>query len=354
MNVIVDLLAVRLEVRATRTIVYACMLLAGLVAAANLRAQALITQHLELKTGWNAVYLEVDPTASEPDVLFAGLPVDVVATLGTAPAAQFVLNAGVDLFKAVGWAVWYAPGRPDAFLSNLYAVQGNRPYLLHAATNFTLSVSGAAPPLLTVWTPDAFNFVGFRVQNPEAPTFGQFFAGSPAHGHNRIYRLADGLWRQVLDPGAETMRAGEAFWIYCQGASDYTGPLDVQAPSPFGLILSSQGGADLVVRNRTGHPVAFAVEHVCDPGAPVPLSVAVEALDAADGGLRPLSVNLPAGDWRQELPPLEAGRAIRLPFALRLQDIAPGTRHSLIRVVSDMGTLATIPVTATRDDLTTR
>jgi hypothetical protein len=86
----------------------------------------------------------------------------------------------------------------------------------------------------------------------------------------------------------------------------------------------------------------------------VPLSVSVEMLDEAAGGLRPLSIPLASGDWQQTFPPLEAGRALRLPFVLRLQDIEPGTRYSLIRVVSDMGTLTTIPITAARDDLPAR
>jgi hypothetical protein len=199
-----------------KSILCFALILASTGMVCSLRAQAIRTQTLALAAGWNAVFLEVDPTESEPAILFAAHPVDVVATLGTpTPAAQFVRNAGVDLFKAYGWAVWYAPARPDAFLSTLYAVQGGKAYLIHATTNAALTVSGTVPPLQMNWIPDAFNFAGFAVQNPGAPTFEQFFGGSTAHQHNRIYRLVNGTWRQVLDPGAQTMRAGEAFWIYC-------------------------------------------------------------------------------------------------------------------------------------------
>lgn len=317
-------------------------------------AQEVQTQTLNLVAGWNAVFLEVDPIDATPDTLFAEFPIDSVATLGTAPVAQFVRNTGVDIFKAYGWAVWYAPDRPDAFLSTLYAVQGGKPYLVHALTNVTFSLTGTVPPLQMSWTPDAYNFVGFSVQAPGAPTFEQFFSGSTAHQQNRLYRLVNGTWKKVLDPGAQTMRSGEAFWIYCQGASDYTGSLSVTVPSPFGLFLSSRGGGELVIRNRTSHPVSFTLEHVTQLNAPVPLSVSVEMLDEIDGGLRALSIPLASGDWQQDFPPLEAGCALRLPFVLRLQDIESGTRYSLIRVVSDMGTITTIPITATRDDFLTR
>ena len=39
------------------------------------------TQEIALHAGWNAVYLEVAPVAAAPAEVFAGLPVDRVATL---------------------------------------------------------------------------------------------------------------------------------------------------------------------------------------------------------------------------------------------------------------------------------
>ena len=91
------------------------------------------TQELALSAGWNAVFLEVEPLDDSPAKVFAGLPVDKVATLFGHPASnQFVTDPGVDLFKATGWGVWYAPGLPEAFLKSLGAINGNRAYLVHA------------------------------------------------------------------------------------------------------------------------------------------------------------------------------------------------------------------------------
>jgi hypothetical protein len=147
------------------------------------------------------------------------------------------------------------------------------------------------------------------------------------------------------------MRSGEAFWNYCKGRSDFTGPLQTGARSPLGMNLSSRAGDELVFRNRTDHPVSFTVEHLTDPAEPIPLSTPVLTTDAEARGMRTLSVHFDAAHFEQAFPPLETGQAIRLPLALRLQDAGPGVRHSLLKVSTDLGTIAYIPVTATRDDL---
>jgi len=154
----------------------------------------------------------------------------------------------------------------------------------------------------------------------------------------------------VLNPAAETMRAGEAFWIHCQGPSDYTGPVAVSTPSPFGIFLSPSGGGEIVFRNRAPHPVALRLAHTADSEAPVPISVEIEARDEASGDLRKAAIHLPAGNWEQALPTLEAGQSIRLPLALRVQDMPAGVRRSIITVFTDLGTKTVVPVTATRDE----
>lgn len=327
-----------------------CVFLGGL-AAMPARAQAVRTQTIALTPGWNAVYLEVDPSVSDPARLFAGTPVEVAASyVSPGSGAQFVRNPSADLLSAYGWSVWYAPERPDAFLTTLFGINGATPYLMYAATNATLQISGTDATESPNWVPNAYNFVGFPVAASGAPTFQQFFKGSPAHSHNKLYRLVEGTWRQVLNPGAATMRSGEAFWIYCDGRSDYTGPLEVSTQPTTGVYLSSRAGSEVVFRNRTDHPISFAVEHLVDPAQPIPLSTPVRALDEAAGGLRTVSVHFEAGYFKQDFPPLEAGAAIRLPLALRLQDAGPGERYSLLKITTDMGTVTYLPVTASRDD----
>jgi len=73
-------------------------------------------------------------------------------------------------------------------------------------------------------------------------------------------------------------------------------------------------------------------------------------MDEAAGGRRKLSLHLPAANWEQPLPTLEAGQAIRLPIQLRAQDVTPGERRSIISVFTDLGTKTIVPIIAMRDD----
>jgi hypothetical protein len=318
-----------------------------LAATGTADAQTARSQTFDLRAGWNAIYLEIDPQETDPTALFVDHPVDMVAT-HAAPrrGAQFARNPAADLRKAYGWAVWYSPVRPDAFLTTLYSIQGGRAYLVHAVTNATMTLSGTTAPESVTWTPDAYNLVGFAVQDPGGPTFAQFFQGSPAHRDSKIYRMTDGVWRLIVDPGATAMRRGEAFWIYCRGRSDYPGPLQVQAPTHDGLVLSPDRGGAIVFRNRTTHPVTFHVQCRVNAQQPIALSTPILAMNEEGGGLQTLHRHFEAENWRQDFPPLEAGRAFSFP--LRLREMEPGTRTALIEVVSDLGTIHYVPVIARR------
>ncbi len=324
-------------------------IVAGFFAALNLaRANNYVTQSVLLARGWNAVYLEVDPPQTAPAVVFAGLPVDVVADYAMpTKTAQFVRNPDAGLLAAYGWSVWYAPQRVDAFLSDLHAIQGGRGYLIHATTNATLLLTGTVPPLKTRWAADAFNFVGFSVEEPGAPTFAQFFASVAALQPLQIYRLVNGAWNQVVNPAATKMRSGEAFWIYSKGATDYQGPLAVATDAAGGIFLTDGALGDIVFRNCTTHPISFTVEHIVDTTEPVPLSVPLQGVSDAEG-IKTLYVHLEATGWTQSFPPIEAGQARRFPLMLRADQMALGTRTSLLKVTSDMGTVRLIPLTATR------
>lgn len=320
--------------------------------ATQTHAQSLRTQTLELVPGWNSVYLEVDPSDSSPEILFAGTPVDVVASHSEpGSTAQFATNPGVDMLQGYGWAVWYSPERGDHVLSSLYSVYGGQGYLIHSRTNASFEITGDVPVLPGKWIPNAYNFVGFTLQSPGEPTFAQFFSSSAAHNHNKIYRLKSGIWRQVLDPAAEVMRSGEAFWIYCDGHSSYTGPLAVSVPSVLGLVLERDSGSEIVFRNNTDHPVAFWVDHLPDQNTPLPMQSVIRAYDTDLKGLRDLTVSYDSGPWSQSFPALDAGAAIRFPLLLKTGEAPKGASYSLLRIQSDVGTEVYIPVTAYMEDL---
>jgi hypothetical protein len=308
-------------------------------------------QVITLQQGWNAVFLEVHPTESDPATLFAGTPIEIVASFYDRPSAtQFVTDPHADLFKREGWAVWYAESRPDAVLQSLFAVHGQRAYLVQSSADFTWRVKGRVTPPEVHWQPDAYNLVGFGVSSDAPPTFAQFFAGSPAHRHNRLYRMANGVWQRVSDPGGALMRSGEAFWIYCEGASTYQGPLSVETLTRNGVVLGD-GTGDVTLRNRTSHPVQPEVHHLPAVGDPVPLAIVVQVTRDPRQPIKHVPVAKPEGSWTQALPPLEAGHAVRIPLSARREAMRSFAQVSLLKIATDLGTETWVPVIAIREDL---
>ena len=327
------------------------VILSGIGGARPLRAQTCRTQTLDLASGWNAVWLEVAPEADSPAALFDGKPVDIVAAY-TLPVseAQFAKNTAVNMQALAGWNVWYAPHRADASLSRLGRLSANAGYLVHALEATTLSVRGEVLPEQVRWTPNRFSFVGFSVAAAGAPTFKQFFQGSPAHNHNKIYRLANGVWRQVLQPDAEMLRSGEAFWIYSEGASAYQGPLSVKGNSSLGLVLADSVKGNVVFRNATPHPLAFALEQVTADGqAGIPLAAVISVAVSNMIGRVDAPVDFPDGAWRQDFPAFAAGGGLTLPLVLRVSDLPPGEHSGLLKVTTDLGTETWLPVRASRE-----
>jgi len=337
--------------RLTRRLLASGCVLLFAAAVFQVCADTTRTQTIQLSRGWNAVFLEVYPLESDPTLLFKGTSVDIVASYyAHVSTAQFIGNPAGDLFKKQGWGVWYAPSRADAFLKSLHSIYGQQGYLIHAKSDYTLNITGGAVPTTVSWVANEYNFVGFSVRASGAPTFTQFFDGSSAHNHNKIYRLTDGAWRRVLDPTAESMKSGEAFWIYCDGASKYSGPLAVETLTRGGLFVGA-GGDDLTLRNQTGHPVTATVEHVPSGTNAVPLSLVIQLVGAADTPVQSVAVAKPDGPWTQSLPPMEAGTAMRMPFEVRGQDLRVGLQSSLLKISTDLGTETWIPVVTTRKDL---
>ena len=336
------------------------VLLGGLTPGSSVRAQEASgesrllerVQTISLQKGWNAVYLEVEPADSDPARIFGGHPIDIAATyFPTKGSTQFVTDPGVNLFKNLGWGVWYAGERPDAILTTLDAIHGRRAYLVHAKHDYQWSVRGAVGREEVLWQPDAFNFVGFPVASVGGPSFAEFFSGSDAQRHNRVYRLVNGAWRQVVNPAAEPMKSGEAFWSYCEGSSRYRGPLCVETQFRQGLVLVDGSADKLVLRNETGHPISASVTHVTPIEQSVPLSALVRVVGDPEDPVRYVSAKQPAGTWTHSLPTLEAGQAIALPFEARRKEMDHANHGSLLKITTDLGTECWVPVVAERSDL---
>jgi len=209
----------------------ACLLVLFLAGAA--RAEATATQTFTLQPGWNAIFLEVQPEPKEPVTVFRDLPVESVWTwFGRSSSVQFIQNPSEGLWGQPGWGTYFK-SVSESFLTNLYAIFANRPYLvkLGGSQPVTWTVTGLPVAETKTWAANSFNLVGFHV-NPQAqPTFAALLSPSPAHAGQPVFRLnQQGTWEQVTNPAATTVRSGEAYWVYCKGVSSYQGPLSVEIP----------------------------------------------------------------------------------------------------------------------------
>src|SRR6185295_3459798 len=93
------------------------------VLAGEARAQW-VQQQVVLKPGWNAVFLEVDPTPNDCDAIFAGLPIESVWDWSrTADTAQFVQDPSTLLPGTAGWLTWFPPGHSLAGQGSLFALR---------------------------------------------------------------------------------------------------------------------------------------------------------------------------------------------------------------------------------------
>jgi len=304
------------------------------------------TQTIQLHRGWNAVFLEVIPTNPAPASVFAGAPVSIVATfLGTETTVQFIRDPSAIGWKKEGWGVWYAPRRPDSFLSTLYAVGGNRAYLIQADQDFTWNVEGLVELSRVVWKADSYNFIGFQLEPESPPTFEKFFGGSKAHQNSRIFRLENDRWALVTNPSGTLMRAGEAFWVECKGGSDFQGPLRIKSPDGNRLSFIERSRSDLIVMNESRDPAAVQVETVAaDPG--VPLVYCISAI--TDTGPQEVDTDLPP---MHPFGTLEPGVKSTFRLKVRRDRMSAPFGETLLKVSNGAGALVWVPVNARRLDL---
>jgi len=241
-------------------------ILAGVVLLAGSAHAQTVTQPVTLSAGWNAVWLEVEPAydtgpnagqPKAPQDVFANAAIQVIATpkplAGLAEffsAAPFGTDTGTSgsapVFNQDGWQQW---NKTDtAGINNLPLVYGNHPYLIQVAAGtatFSLPITGKAHFFRPTWTPDRYNLVGFGLDG--TPTFTAFFGPSgTTHPIAKLFRLnaATGAWQHVA--ASDTMRSGEAYWVFSAGPSTYMGPVAVDFDQAITGQLNFGGPADAV------------------------------------------------------------------------------------------------------------
>jgi len=195
-----------------------------------------ITQNITLHPGWNAVFLEVEPGSTDPASVFSGVTnlQSVWQWNPRTSTVEFIQDPDTLVPGEPQWMVYY-PGNP--LLTNLHAIYGETPYLisLGGSSDVILTITGQPTIPRIDWKANSFNFVGFHLAPGGEPLFDDFFSASLAHDGQEIYILNNGNWEVVASPNTTRMLQGEAFWVYCHGSSEFTGPFAVQLEQGKGL-----------------------------------------------------------------------------------------------------------------------
>jgi len=214
----------------------------------SLASAASFSQILQLRYGWNAVWLEVGPVAADGQALTCeqvfqsdDFLVDRVASpVGEIGTAEFTSDPE-SLFNQGGWDVWAA--NPQSGETANVAIRANHAYLVHVSPKMGSAQDGSSAGVLTVqgevvfyrpaWTKGEYNLVGFGVQG--APTFAALMAGSgvtvdgPLGVAANVQKLnpATGAWEPVK--GTDVVQSGQAYWInapYTLVGNGWSGPVE--------------------------------------------------------------------------------------------------------------------------------
>ena len=248
-------------------------LLVLLVSAGALAQVATYQQVIDLKPGWNAIHVQVEPEDNRMAAVFADVPVaSAWRWIPTGNGARFIEDPAEGLQNIEGWFAWFPEPRPEAFLSNLFRINANTSYLVRVEGSQTHTITLAGRPEFVPlgWQTNAFTLTGLPVAESNPPTFGEFFAGSPAHRDQPVYRLDDdGRWRPV-NAASTPIDPGEAYWVFTEGNSAFQGSmgvvLDRGESLEFGAVLEEYR---VVLRNFTELPGSFRIRRFVADGLPL-------------------------------------------------------------------------------------
>ena len=304
------------------------------------QAEWRITQTIELKAGWNSFYLELKPDDADPGVVFAGKPVRQLMTYFPRHSpVDFIQDPDEVPWNKAGWHRWIPPGQRHSFQTNLHAIQANQAYLIQCTEPFTLELNGAPKYGPHTWQPNSFNFAGFHV-DADMMSFESYFTGSRAHAGYLIFSLQNGRWKKT-NP-ADVIVPGKAYWVWCEGGSDYPGPLEVRLRGRGDALVFPYPNATqkMDIVNRSSGPLSFQVEALPNlSGDPVvPLSV-VKRSEDQERVYEPLTIHAPDS-------PLESGETQTIRLTVRGEKMTFTEAESLLKITDDFGGRFYIPVSA--------
>lgn len=231
-------------------------------------------QTFVLEPGWNAIHVQVQPESDDIATVFAGLPIaSVWRWRPNVAGAQYVRDPSEGLENLAGWFAWFPQPRPDAFLTNLFRIEGGTSYLVRLEGTQSRQVTLRGRPVFRprAWQVNGFTLTGLPVAAQGAPSFAEFFQPSPEHAGQPIYTLgSNGRWQLVTSPSTTIVQPGRAYWIYTRGKSNYQGPMHVVLDQGESLEYSAAlQEITVILRNYSRGTGSFQVERIGGENLPL-------------------------------------------------------------------------------------
>ena len=215
------------------------------LSAASAPAQVVV-QTITLQTGWNSVYLQIDPRPTDPSAVFAGTTVTSCWAYEPPPTAPLPTGGGPTSPASPGkaqWLVWLPASNPGSVANTLHVLTGSRVYLIEASAPGTYTLYGIPNGEATTWR-RGFNLGGFRVR-PEPnsqPTFSNYLAPSTALSNATIWSINSAQTPvQVTNLGTTRIGANQGYWVNATGNAEYDGPVRVDALTRRGIDFGKVG-----------------------------------------------------------------------------------------------------------------
>ncbi|ETR66549.1 MAG: hypothetical protein OMM_05598 [Candidatus Magnetoglobus multicellularis str. Araruama] len=154
--------------------------------------------------------------------------------------------------------------------------------------------------------------------------------------------MSNNTWKRIEKPDQVNIETGKAYWVFCNGGSQYVGPLEIVVPGTGNDLDFSRTIPqwELTFINHSPDPLSFTV-------TPIPNSV-------TDAGV-PLSIqsytNLTEKVFtffENTTPPmnLEAEQSLKFTLSIRRNSIGEPKVSSLLKIADDLGNRFYLPVRA--------
>ncbi len=178
-----------------------------------------VEREYQIESGWNAVFLDVEPYPSACSELLDGLPIQGVWSRRDDGSTIKVVGPIPDLLSREQelWRVYYPQDTPHSSINNLTHLEVGRAFLIQASQSFTWNVEGRPLFIDREWRQGSLNLAGFYAGDGNDATFMDFLSPESDTGIRLAYDLLPtGGWTEITDLST-SIEAGKAYLV--QGES---------------------------------------------------------------------------------------------------------------------------------------